>query len=137
MEEKKTEEKGLRYNTGKPKWSLVDFTSLEPLAKVMEYGAHKYSIFEDDHGNQFKGSEISKERAAGLKLISSGKDNWKKGLDRDEVLESLSRHLFALMDGEEIDPDSGEHHIGHIMCNTMFWSYHNIKISNEKETSTK
>ena len=37
---------GLRYNTGKLKWSLVDYPSLEPLVKVLEFGAEKYSKFE-------------------------------------------------------------------------------------------
>src|SRR4051812_1544114 len=43
----KKENTGLRYNQGKPKWSLVDFKSILPLVSVLEYGAHKYSTFED------------------------------------------------------------------------------------------
>lgn len=123
------ENKSLRYNDGKPQWSLVHFKSLEPLARVMEYGAHKYSIFEDSEGNQYKGSEVTKEevKAKGLKTINTGKDNWKLGLEPNKVLESLARHLFALMDGEEIDPESGLPHIGHLMCNAMFYEYHNNK----------
>ena len=50
-------------------------------------------------------------------------ENWKKGLDKKEILESMMRHLTALMDGEENDKESGLHHIGHIMCNTMFYRY--------------
>ena len=92
------EDKSLRYNDGKPKWSLVDFKSLEPMVKVLEYGCTKYE-----------------------------KNNWKKGLDNTEVLESLSRHLFALMSGEELDPESQLPHIGHIMCNAMFFQYHKNK----------
>lgn len=88
------EEKALRYNTDKLHWSLVDFKSLEPLVRVLEYGTKKYS-----------------------------KDNWKKGLDTTEVLESLSRHLFSLMAGEEIDSESQLPHIGHIMANAMFYEY--------------
>ena len=92
------EEKSLRYNSGKPQWSLVDFKSLEPMVRVLEFGCKKYD-----------------------------RDNWKKGLDKTEILESLSRHLFELMSGEENDPESGLGHIGHIMCNAMFWQYHNNK----------
>lgn len=92
-----------RYNTGKPHWSLVDFKSLEPLVRVMEYGVIKYT-----------------------------RENWKKGLDLNEVLESLSRHLFALMSGEERDPESGELHIGHIMANAMFWQFHHEKNKSEE-----
>jgi len=94
-------EKSLRYNEEKLKWSLVHFKSLVPLVKVLMFGAKKYSP-----------------------------DNWKKGLDEKEILESISRHLFALIDGEENDPESGESHIGHIMCNAMFYQYHKEK-SNE------
>lgn len=87
-------EKGLRYNQGKLRWSLVHFKSLEPLVRVLEFGARKY----DDH-------------------------NWKKGLNKEEILESMQRHLAAMIDGELNDPESGLPHIGHIMCNTMFYQY--------------
>jgi hypothetical protein len=90
--------KSSRFNEGKPQWSLVDFKSLVPLARVMEFGAKKYA-----------------------------RDNWKIKLDLNQCLESLSRHLFSLMSGEERDSESGELHIGHIMANAMFWQYHNEK----------
>jgi len=86
--------KGLRYNEGKPKWGLVHFKSLEPMVRVLEYGAKKYSP-----------------------------DNWKKGLDKKEILESMMRHIAALMDGEEIDPETGITHMGNIQCNAMFYNY--------------
>ena len=91
---RKDKEKALRYNHGKLKWSMVHFKSLEPMVKVLMYGADKYA-----------------------------RDNWKKGLDRQEILDSMQRHLSALIDGQEIDPESQEQHIGHIMCNCMFYSY--------------
>lgn len=87
-------EKATRYNEGKPKWSLVDFKSLEPLVRVLEFGAVKY-----------------------------GKFNWQKGLPEEEILESLSRHLFELMSGNEFDEETGVSHIGHIMANAMFYAY--------------
>ena len=98
------DEKALRYNEGKLEWSLVHFKSLEPMIKVLMYGTKKYS-----------------------------RDNWKKGLDRTQILESMMRHLVALMDGELIDPESNELHIGHIMCNAMFWQYFNGKGDKELE----
>lgn len=91
-------EKSLRYNDGKVQWSLVDFKSIEGLPRVLEFGAKKYS-----------------------------RDNWKIGLDPNEILDSLSRHLFALMSGETNDPESGLPHIGHILCNAMFYEYHTNK----------
>ena len=90
--------KGKRYNKGKPEWSLVDFNALVPMVRVLEYGTKKYS-----------------------------RDNWKGGLKKNEILESLARHLFSMMDGELYDKESGELHVGHILCNAMFWSYFHQK----------
>jgi hypothetical protein len=85
---------GLRYNTGKLKWSLVSWKALEPMVRVLMFGAEKY----DSH-------------------------NWKKGLEYTEVCESLQRHLNAFIDGENDDPESKLSHVGHILCNAMFLSY--------------
>lgn len=126
--------KSLRYNEGKPQWSLVDFKSIEPLVRVMEYGAHKYSVFTDQEGNDVRGLDISLEDASSLTLKSSGRENWKISLDPMKCLESASRHLFALMSGEEIDPESGKSHAGHLHANIMFYTYHtnkNKELSNE------
>ena len=120
-------EKALRYNIGKPQWSLVHYESIEPMIRVLEYGAHKYSIFEDDKGFQYTGAQVSVQdvETMNLTLVSSGKDNWKKQMDLKKILESLQRHVAALMDGEENDPESGLPHMGHIQCNAMFYNYHN------------
>ena len=91
-------EKASRFNEGKRKWSLVHYKSLEPLVEVLEFGAKKYGEF-----------------------------NWQKGLDKKEILESMMRHLASLMDGEQNDKESGLHHIGHIMCNAMFYEYFKSK----------
>lgn len=97
MEKEKEGNKALRYNTNKPKWSLVHFQSLLPMVRVLEFGATKYAPH-----------------------------NWQKGLVKSEVLDSLQHHLAALIDGEENDPESKESHMGHIMCNTMFYNYFEI-----------
>lgn len=120
-------EQSLRYNTGKPRWTLVDFDSLKPMVDVLDYGEHKYSVFMDLDGALVKGTDISKEEGKGLQLISSGRDNWKKGFELQDLLDSLLRHATALAKGEKIDPESGLPHIGHLMCNAMFYSYHSNK----------
>ena len=48
--------------------------------------------------------------------------NWKKGLPTTEVCESMLRHTYAYLEGEDIDKESGLSHIGHIQCNAMFLS---------------
>jgi len=85
---------GLRFNEGKLKWSLVSWKALEPMVRVLMFGAEKY----DDH-------------------------NWKKGLKYTEVCESLQRHLNAFSEGADNDEESKISHVGHIMCNAMFLSY--------------
>jgi len=84
----------LRYNGGKLRWSLVDFDALEDMVKVLDFGAKKYAD-----------------------------NNWKKGLKTPEIFESMMRHMTAYMRGEDIDPESGLPHTGHILCNAMFLSY--------------
>jgi hypothetical protein len=86
--------KAMRFNEGKRKWSLVDFKSLEPMVEVLEFGERKYAAW-----------------------------NWKKGQAITELCESLLRHTFAFMDGEDEDPESHLLHIGHMMSNLMFMSY--------------
>ena len=85
---------GARFNQGKLRWSLVSRKALEPLVKVLMFGAEKYEAH-----------------------------NWKKGLKYTEVCESLQRHMDAFMDGENNDKESKLLHVGHIMCNAMFLSY--------------
>ena len=90
-----------RFNEGKPQWHQLHFKSLLPLVRVMEYGEKKY-----------------------------GKDNWKKGQDIPSLCDCAMRHLTAFMDGEELDPESGVSHIGHIMANCMMIVYNMDKNSN-------
>ncbi len=97
----------LRYNTGKPQWSLVHFKSLEPMVRVLEYGANKYTVKEPGTN----------------KILTQGRENWKKGMDKTKILECAIRHLASMIDGEEIDKESGQPHAGHVLCNMMFYQY--------------
>jgi hypothetical protein len=84
-------EQALRYNQGKLKWSLVDWKSLEGLVRVLEMGSKKYAPY-----------------------------NWTKGMPVTEVSESLLRHMFAFLEGEDYDKESLELHLSHVLCNAMF-----------------
>jgi hypothetical protein len=88
------EMQALRYNQGKVEWSLVDFKSLEPMVRVLEHGCQKYA-----------------------------RNNWRKGMPATQIIESMLRHTFKLLEGELVDPESGIEHIGHIQCNAMFLSH--------------
>lgn len=96
-------EQALRYNDGKAQWHLVHFKSLIPMVDVLTYGAIKYAPF-----------------------------NWQKPMELHQILNSMQRHLAALMDGELNDEESGKLHIGHIMSNCMFWTYQYNKLNEEK-----
>ena len=87
-------ETGSRYNEGKLKWSYVPFKALEPMVRVLMFGAEKYAPF-----------------------------NWCKGLKYTEICESLLRHTHAFLEGEDNDPESKLEHVGHIACNALFISY--------------
>lgn len=94
---------GLRFNTGKLRWGLVHFKSLEPLVRVLMFGAEKYTD-----------------------------NNWQKGLNEREILECAQRHLAAMLDGELIDKESGLPHVGHLMCNALFYSYFQLPENKHK-----
>lgn len=96
-------EKGLRYNQGKTRFSLIPKSALNELAKVLSYGAEKYTV-RDENG----------------KVISDGSNNWRKGLMWKDVLDSAHRHLEAFENGEDNDPESGLLHLGHLMANVSF-----------------
>jgi len=87
-------EQALRYNGDKLKWSYIHWSSLEEMVKVLMFGAEKYEPF-----------------------------NWQKGMPLTEVSESLLRHMYAFLEGEDNDPESGISHIGHVLCNAMFLNY--------------
>lgn len=114
---------GLRFNAGKLKWGLVSWRALAPMVQVLMYGAHKYTTFKKEDGTTITGAEISVEDAKGLEVVSSGANNWKLGLNYVGITESLKRHLFAFLEGEDVDDESGISHVGHILCNAMFLSY--------------
>jgi len=120
LEERRSKGGGLRFNTGKLKYELLDADAIEGIVKVLTYGLEKYTV-KDENGN----------------VISTGANNWRKGMEWSSIIGSLKRHLAAIEKGEDYDYDkncptckSGERcnnhsgllHIDHLMCNGMFLS---------------
>ena len=87
----------VRHDEGKTNWSLMPFEALEEINKVLEFGANKYSANNWQEGTGFKYSR---------------------------VLNSLLRHTFAFMRGEDKDPESGLSHMAHAGCNVLFILYY-------------
>lgn len=91
MEVKEEESQALRYNSGKTRYGLIPDYALNELAKVLTFGAEKYSD-----------------------------DNWRKGLPFSNCLDSLERHIKKFRIGQDIDEESGLHHLAHAMANCAF-----------------
>tara|TARA_R110000851_G_C13101976_1_gene568683 strand:- start:6367 stop:7092 length:726 start_codon:yes stop_codon:yes gene_type:complete len=70
----------------------------EALAKVLTFGASKYKP-----------------------------NNWKACSDTGRYLAAAHRHLNAVIKGEQLDPETGLHHLDHVMCNLMFLSELGLK----------
>ena len=84
--------KASRFNTGKPELSyLLDApVAVKGLCEVFAMGAEKYA-----------------------------RDNWRKGLYKDQVIDSLLRHLLAYKSGEIKDSESGKCHSFHVLWNAL------------------
>ena len=87
-----TEVKADRFNTGKPQLSyMLDApNAMIGLSRAFEAGAEKYS-----------------------------RDNWKKGLDRNELVDCLMRHLVKAQAGELADEETGVDHLYHVVWNAV------------------
>lgn len=84
---------GIKHDQEKPRVDLLDADALEGLAKVLTFGANKYSAH-----------------------------NWRGGISYSRLIGAALRHLFAIMRGENTDPESGLPHVDHLGCCWMFLS---------------
>ena len=86
---------GVKYDTGKPRFSLLPWSAVRAVVDVLEYGARKYSV-----------------------------DNWQRVPDaRQRYVDAALRHTIALADGEKRDTGeggSGLYHAAHAVCCLMF-----------------
>lgn len=85
---------GMKYDQDKPRMDLLDADALTGVAQVLTFGAQKYAAH-----------------------------NWREGISNSRLVAALLRHLFAIMRGEYIDPESGLPHIDHVGCCWMFLSW--------------
>lgn len=88
---------GTKYDADKPRMDLIDPDAITGLASVLTFGAQKYAAH-----------------------------NWRQGISNSRLIAAMLRHLFAIMRGEYIDPESKLPHIDHVGCCWMFLS-HNMK----------
>ncbi len=84
---------GIKDSKGKLRWSLLPFSALEPVVRVLEYGAtNKYAM-----------------------------DNWKYVKHKGPYMDSLIRHWVRYFEYlEEFDSESGESHLANLACGLLF-----------------
>lgn len=78
---------GKKFDQEKPRYDLIPYAGINEAAKVFAFGAAKY-----------------------------GDRNWELGLSYGRLYAALQRHLTSFWAGEELDPESGHHHLGHAAC---------------------
>jgi hypothetical protein len=101
------EVKGRKFDGGKLEYGLLPPLALEETVKVLTFGAQKYE-----------------------------RDNWQKVPDaKRRYFDALQRHVWSWKQGEQIDPESGIHHLAHAMCCLMFLYEHDIMYSKEVKYS--
>lgn len=81
-------DKGVKFDSGKAKLSMIPRPSLEAIAEVFQYGANKY-----------------------------GKNNYRKGMQYSRLIDAAMRHLVAFADREDVDSESGLSHLAHCATN--------------------
>jgi hypothetical protein len=86
---------GVKYDKGKPMMSYIPASAMRGVAAVFQHGAAKYS----DH-------------------------NWRMGMDHTRLWNATQRHLWAWLDGENLDPDSDLPHLDHALCCLMMLQAH-------------
>jgi len=97
--EEKSPSEGMKFDNGKLLYSLIPPETLKALAEVLTYGAQKYAP-----------------------------NNWQKVENGDiRYMDALFRHLEAFRSGETHDPESGMHHLAHVLTNVAFLHYIHTK----------
>lgn len=82
-----------KHDQGKSPIHLIPTKCIDDAARVFGFGAQKY-----------------------------GENNWRQDLNNmpySRHYSSIQRHLMAWFSGEEIDPESGLHHINHALTQLM------------------
>lgn len=91
---------GVKFDSGKPDWSLLPMDCVEQIVKILTFGKDKY-----------------------------GKDNWKllnSETDIDRIYSAMMRHIVAHRTNEVNDEESGMLHLAHAAANIIFLMYNEL-----------
>jgi hypothetical protein len=87
---------GVKFDTGKPEWTLLPFEQLEEVVEVLTAGAQKYAP-----------------------------DNWQKVPNAHKrYLDACMRHIKARISGEYFDKETKLSHTAHAICCLLFLQWH-------------
>ncbi len=103
--------KALHFSEGKAGLDQLPAEVLVEWARVFDYGAEKYA-----------------------------RDNWKLGTDWHQFYGSALRHITRWWMGENIDPETGLHHLAHALWNIAtlrYYQIHNLGIDDRPEPPDK
>lgn len=82
---------GVKFDGEKTRLDLLPFRAVRVVGDVLTFGAKKYKD-----------------------------NNWRGGMKWGRLMGAALRHIFAFMCGEDKDPESGIHHLGHASCDLLF-----------------
>ena len=82
---------GQKFDSNKLRYELLPPELLEEVARVLTFGAHKYSA-----------------------------RNWELGMAWSRPFAALMRHMWAWWRGEDKDPETGYSHLSHAACCIAF-----------------
>lgn len=82
---------GVKFDNGKLPYELLAPELLEEVARVLQFGAEKYSA-----------------------------RNWELGMAWSRPFGALMRHMWAWWGGQTNDPETGYSHVAHAACCIMF-----------------
>jgi hypothetical protein len=86
---------GVKYDTLKADYSLLDLKALEGVVRVLQAGAEKYS-----------------------------RDNWKHVRPVRRYFAAALRHLAAYRAGQQFDEETNESHLAHAVACLTFMLWH-------------
>jgi len=99
----------IKHDNGKLRHDLVPWDAFGEVLEVLHQGANHYGVH-----------------------------NWTKGMAWSRLFNALCRHVFAWWKGENLDRDTGFHHLAHAICCALFLlAYALRKIGNDDRFAQK
>jgi hypothetical protein len=123
----------IKFDKGLEKlpWDLLPFEAVEGTLRVLKYGERKYTICGDCSGKIYKNPRLVdgdpyREDCpdCGSRNIITGAHNWRKGFKWSRLVAAAFRHLVSVAKGDMVDQESGELHVHHLSCMTLFMGEH-------------